>query len=99
MHQKRSIVRSALFVLIPLLRIRGIAKTVTPPAPMKFGDITFSGNLRARLYGWDWFQPASGDNTYAYSGNLLRLGFSQNRSRWDWNAEFGVPFMLGLPAN
>jgi len=34
-----------------------------------------------------------------YSGNLLRLGFSQNRDTWDWNAEFAVPFFLGLPTN
>src|SRR2546422_5028224 len=33
------------------------------------------------------------------SGNLLRFGFSQNRETWDWNAEFAVPFLLGLPAN
>jgi hypothetical protein len=29
----------------------------------------------------------------------LRLGFSRNRDTWDWNAEFAVPFLLGLPAN
>lgn len=67
--------------------------------PIKIGDITVTGSLRSRLYVWDWFQPASGNNNYAYSGNILRLGFSQNRDTWDWNAEFAVPFLLGLPAN
>jgi hypothetical protein len=67
--------------------------------PITLGGVTVTGSLRARLYGWDWFQPAAGDNSYVYTGNLLRLGFSQTRETWDWNAEFAVPFILGLPAN
>jgi hypothetical protein len=50
-------------------------------------------------YDWDWFQPAFGNNNYVYSGNLLRPGFSQNLETWGWNAEFAVPFLLGLPTN
>lgn len=75
---------------------QGAASTYSP---IKIGKITFSGSLRARPEAWDWFQPSSGDNQYVYSGNLLRFGFSQNRETWDWNAEFAVPFLLGLPAN
>jgi hypothetical protein len=92
----------ALLALILLLRAPSVAQTAAAPdtfAPIKLGDIIFTGNLRSRFYGWDWFQPASGDNNYVYSGNLLRLGLSQNRNRWAWNAEFGVPFLLGLPSN
>ena len=39
---------------------------------MKLGDVTVTGiaSLRA-LYVWDWFQAATGDNQYAYCGNLL----------------------------
>ena len=70
-----------------------------PAAPIKIGSITFSGSLRSRMYVWDWFQPTSGNNDYIYSGNLLRLGFSQRHEKWDWNAEFAVPFMFGLPSN
>ena len=65
----------------------------------KIGDVNFSGTLRSRVYDWDWFQPTSGNNNYVYSGNLLRLKLSQNRDSWDWNAEFAVPFLLGLPSN
>lgn len=65
---------------------------------IKLGNVTFSGNLRLRLYGWDWFQPKSGNNEYAYSGNLFRFGFSEKSESWDWNAEFAVPFFIGLPA-
>jgi hypothetical protein len=69
------------------------------PKPIKLGSVIVTGSLRSRLYGWDWFEPTAGDNSYAYSGNLLRVGFSQSREKWDWNAEFAVPFLLGLPAN
>jgi len=69
------------------------------PAPIKIGNVTFTGSLRSRVYFWDWFEPAAGNNDYQYSGNILRLGFSQNRGSWDWNAEFAVPFLLGLPVN
>ena len=67
-------------------------------APIKIGGVTFSGSVRTRLYDWDWFQPATGDNSYAYSGSIFRLGLSQSRDSWDWNAEFAVPVLLGLPA-
>ena len=67
--------------------------------PIKLGDITVTGSLRARLYDWDWFQPTAGNNNYAYSGNIFRIGLSESLDTWDWNAEFAVPFLLGLPAN
>src|SRR5262249_54524322 len=44
-------------------------------------------------------QPDSGENRYPFSGSILRVGFSQSRETWDWNAEFAVPFLLGLPSN
>jgi hypothetical protein len=67
--------------------------------PIKIGSLTVSGSLRSRVYFWDWFQPTAGNNNYQYSGNTFRIGLSQNRDTWDWNAEFEVPFLLGLPAN
>jgi hypothetical protein len=68
-------------------------------APIKIGGVTISGTFRTRLETWDWFQPDSGDNTYPFSGNYLRLGLSQSRETWDWNAEFAIPLLLGLPEN
>ncbi len=65
---------------------------------IKLGGVTFTGSLRSRLYVWDWFAAAKGENQYEYSGNLLRLNFAQKLSSWDWDAEFAVPFLLGLPA-
>lgn len=82
-----------------MLAGEGIAQTSSdPPPPLKIGDVTVSGSVRTRLYFWDWFQPASGNNNYAYLGTLVRIGFSQNHDNWDWNAEFAVPILLGLPS-
>jgi hypothetical protein len=75
------------------------APAANSAAPIKIGDVTVTGSLRSRVYFWDWFQPTAGNNNYQYSGNLFRIGFSQNRDSWDWNAEFAVPFLLGLPSN
>jgi hypothetical protein len=70
-----------------------------PAQPITLGGVTVSGSLRSRMYFWDWFQPTSGNNAYQYSGNIFRIGLSQRHEHWDWNAEFAVPFLLGLPAN
>ena len=83
---------------IPLLAANVLAQ-ITSSDPIKLGDVTVSGSLRSRGYFWDWYQPASGENQYQYSGNILRLAFSENRDTWDWKAEFAVPFLLGLPSN
>ena len=68
-------------------------------APMKLGDITVTGTLRLRAYAWDWFTPATGNNNYAYSGNLLRLNFVEKHKGWDWDAELAAPLLLGMPDN
>jgi hypothetical protein len=90
-------VLALLFAALPALRAQ--APAADPPAPITLGGITISGSIRSRVYSWDWFQPTAGNNNYQYSGNLFRIGLSQSRDSWDWNAEFAVPFLLGLPAN
>ena len=87
----------ATLVLLTLFALD--ARAQSAPDQIKIGDITVTGSLRSRLYSWDWFEPTSGNNQYTYSGNLLRIGFSENLDTWDWNAEFAVPFLLGLPSN
>ncbi|MBM3786409.1 MAG: hypothetical protein FJW30_18780 [Acidobacteria bacterium] len=69
------------------------------PKPLKLGSVTVSGSLRARGEAFDWFTPDSGDPSYLYSGNIFRISFSAKKENWDWNAEFAVPFLLGLPNN
>ncbi|HUP02805.1 MAG TPA: alginate export family protein [Bryobacteraceae bacterium] len=79
------------------LLVCGAALHAQAPDAIKLGDVTFNASLRSRVYFWDWFQPTAGDNSYQYSGNLLRFGFSEKRDTWDWDAEFATPFLLGLP--
>lgn len=69
------------------------------PTPIKLGDVSFTGTIRARLYVWNWFQAPTGENQYEYSGDFLRLNFAEKRGGFDWDAEFTVPFLLGLPNN
>ena len=66
------------------------------PQGIHLGKVTVQGSIRLRLEAWDWFQ-GNGDNSYAYSGNVLRLSLSQSGEHLDWQAEFAVPFLLGLP--
>ena len=49
-----------LFVLLPAT----VAFGQTSDQPMKLGDVTVTGTLRLRAYGWDWFQPS----TFGYTG-------------------------------
>src|SRR5258708_28862367 len=74
------------------------APASSAPDPIQLGNVTVTGTLRSRLYVWDWFQAATGENRYQYSGNLLRLNFAEKLGNWDWDAEFALPFLLGLPS-
>src|SRR5213080_2910793 len=96
-----SITRSVFVVVLAAVQsnVWGQAASSGTASPIKIGNVTFTGSLRSRVYFWDWFEPAAGNNDYQYSGNILRLGFSQNHGSWDWNAEFAVPFLLELPTN
>src|SRR5579872_1023494 len=85
--------------LLLSLLVATVAFGQSADQPMKLGDVTVTGTLRLRAYGWDWFQPSSGNNAYGYSGNLLRLNFTEKLTNWDWDAELAVPFLLGLPDN
>src|SRR5215472_11927344 len=87
----------SVFALLAAAALYAQAPVQSGSTPIKIDGITVSGSLRARSYFWDWFQPAAGNNNYQYSGNLFRIGLSQSRDSWDWNAEFAVPFLLGLP--
>jgi hypothetical protein len=68
-------------------------------SPIQIGSVTFSGNIRERYEAWSWFEPATGQNLYGYSGTLMRFSVSQKHEKYDWNAEFAVPVLLGIPSN
>jgi hypothetical protein len=80
---------------------QGTAKAAERAAPgaHTIGSVTVKGSVRTRIEAWDWFQAGSGDNSYAYSGNLFRLSLSQARESLDWQVEFAMPLLAGLPAN
>ena len=67
-----------------------VAAPVALPPAAKFGSVVFNASIRTRLEAWDWFTPSTGDNTYAFSGNIARLSLSQTKEKWDWNAEFEI---------
>ncbi len=70
--------------------MRGQAK---PPA---VGSVVVQGSLRTRLEAWDWFQGEA-NNSYAFSGNILRVSLSQSKKAFDWQVELAAPILLGLP--
>jgi len=71
----------------------------TAPEPIKIGSVVVSGSIRSRVENWNWFTPNSGNPDYTFLGSQARLGFSRNGDGMDWNLEFEVPFLLGLPEN
>jgi hypothetical protein len=88
----------SLFVWLLLLMAGAMAAGQEPqPQPIQIGDVTFSGSVRERYEAWNWFEPASGNNLYSFSGTVVRFGFSQKHERYDWNIEFEAPILLGIP--
>lgn len=69
-------------------------------ATIQAGSVTFSGSIRERYEAWRWFEPAipGAENVYGFSGTIFRFGISQKRDKYDWNIEFAVPVLLGLPS-
>ncbi|MGC2738692.1 MAG: alginate export family protein [Candidatus Acidiferrales bacterium] len=84
-------------VLFVLLAVTAAGAQELDTQPIQIGGVTFSGSVRERYEAWDWFEPASGNNLYGYSGTVIRFGFSQVRTNYDWNVEFEAPVLLGLP--
>jgi hypothetical protein len=66
--------------------------------PIRIGDAVVTSSLRSRMYSWDWFGDAAGGD-YAYSGSLLRVGVTQSKKRFDWQAEVAVPALVNMPSS
>jgi hypothetical protein len=79
-----------------LLACFPVAAQAPALTPLKIGDVVVSGSLRTRVESWDWFEGKA-DNQYTYPGSILRLSLSQSRRAFEWQIEFAVPFLLGLP--
>jgi len=68
------------------------------PAPVTIGDVNVTVSLRTRTEFWDWF-PANASSNYAFPGSILRVGLGQSGQAVDWQVEFALPFLLGLPGD
>jgi len=88
-------------LLLSLLTGGNLSSAQNQPSstPITFAGIHFSGSLRVRPEVWDWFDTTAAEPNYTYFASLLRLSFSQERPRWDWQAEFAQPLLLNLPDN
>jgi hypothetical protein len=64
--------------------------------PLQIGSVTVSGSIHERYEDWDFFR-AKGENSYGYSGSLLRLMLSRNEQSYDWGFELAAPILLGIP--
>jgi len=88
-------------------RADALSDSAQPAAPapaasadtIKLGPVTVTGSLRSRLYVWNWFQPTTGENQYQYLGSLLQLNLAATSPKWDWDVDFAVPVLLGLPSH
>ena len=67
------------------------------PTPHKLGPLTVSVNWRLRTEAWDWFQPSTGQNAYAFEHSLLRVGVGQKSENFEWFLEGAQDAILGLP--
>ena len=76
-----------------------VAQTAAAPKPIKWGSVLVQGSVRSRLEAWNWFEPDSGDPSYAYLGTIARLSFSHSTDNLDWQVELAAPILLGLPDN
>ena len=64
----------------------------------KAGPLTVTLNWRFRAEAWDWFQPSSGQNAYAFEHSLLRIGVGQKSESLEWFVEGAQDAIVGLPS-
>lgn len=84
--------RRVAFLLTTVVYAQGQA----PPEPVKLGNVLVQGWIRSRLENWDAFSGTEAGR-YTYSGNFVRLTFSQSFKRYDWSVEIAAPVLLNLP--
>jgi Alginate export len=66
-------------------------------ASLKVGALTIFGSWRFRTEAWDWFEPSSGQNAYAFGHSLLRLAIGQKRESFEWLLEGAQDAIVDLP--
>ena len=83
---------------IPILLFVAVACSAQDATTPSTGVIVH-GSFRSRMETWNWFHGDAAEDLYAYSGNIFRISVSQSRESFDWQLEFALPFLLGLPDN
>ena len=82
-----------------------LAATLALPAPLRAQNATsassaapleWTASFRTRAEGWNWFD-AGPEGSYAFVGNFLRAGLTQQLSGFGWRVELMAPLLLGLP--
>jgi hypothetical protein len=63
----------------------------------KLGPLDVSVNWRFRTEAWDFFQPPSGQNAYAFEHSLLRIGLGQKTDAYEWFVEGAADGIFDLP--
>lgn len=68
-----------------------------PSGPHKLGPLNVSVNWRFRTEAWDFFQPTTGQNAYAFEHSLLKIGIGQKSEAFEWLLEGATDAILNLP--
>lgn len=85
----------------------GTATGGTPAAPsrpqpaqkpfLKFGGFSFSGYLRSRAEGYDFFDAPNGDGTYSFTGHQLRISAVRSTPNLDIQVDLQQQLLTSLP--
>ena len=67
------------------------------PGQHRVGPLEISMNWRVRMEAWDWFQPTTGQNAYAFEHSLLKVGIGQKTEKFEWLVEDAADAIVDLP--
>lgn len=67
--------------------------------PIRVGNVTIAGSVRARGERWDWFDATSASGDYTYGHSLVRVGATYSVPRFDFAVEGSQPTVFGAPTN
>jgi hypothetical protein len=65
--------------------------------PRKLGPFDVTVTWRFRTEAWDFFQPPSGQNAYAFEHSLLKIGIGQKGEAFEWMIEGAADAVFDLP--
>jgi alginate export protein len=67
--------------------------------PIRIGDASLSGSIRARVEDWHWFDARPAEKNYTYGAAVLRLNLGRTGKRMDWQVDATFPLFVNLPRN